>query len=114
MSPAVLPAYGLKEESSKVESISTGLINHTWKVVSSGKEYILQRLNHIIFEKPGYIAHNIKLIADYLKHNHPEYCFIAPVTSKDGHEMIYLKDEGFFRLFPFVPQSHTIDVVETP
>jgi len=28
--------------------------------------------------------------------------------------MIYLKDEGFFRLFPFVAGSHSKDVAETP
>jgi Ser/Thr protein kinase RdoA (MazF antagonist) len=54
------------------------------------------------------------LIADYLQKHHPGYSFVAPLTSSKGDEMIYLKDEGFFRLFPFVADSHSKDVVETP
>lgn len=114
MSQSVLPAYGLNEESLKVESFGSGLINRTWKVTTTDKEYILQKLNHAVFEKPDNIAHNIRLIADYLQHHHPQYAFVAPLTSSKGDEMIYLKDEGFFRLFPFVSDSHSKDVVETP
>jgi Ser/Thr protein kinase RdoA (MazF antagonist) len=113
MSQSVLPAYGLNEESLKVESFGSGLINRTWKVTTKDKEYILQKLNHTVFEKPGSIAHNIRLIANYLQQHHPDYSFVAPLTSSEGDEMIYLKNEGFFRLFPFVADSHSKDVVET-
>jgi Ser/Thr protein kinase RdoA (MazF antagonist) len=114
MSQSVLPAYGLNEKSLKLESFGSGLINRTWKVTTTDKEYILQKLNHSVFEKPDSIAHNIRLIADYLQKHHPGYSFVAPLTSSKGDEMIYLKDEGFFRLFPFVADSHSKDVVETP
>ena len=114
MSPSALPAYGIEQELSHIELIGSGLINHTWKVICADKAYILQRVNNTVFEEPEHIAHNIKLVAGFLKTYHPEYLFVAPVISNAGDEMIYLKDEGFFRLFPFVPNSHTIDVVESP
>ncbi len=114
MTPSVLPAYGLKEESLKLEAFGSGLINNTWKVITPEKEYILQRVNHNVFKEPGDIANNIRLIAEYLKQHHPEYNFVAPITSSDGEGMIYQKGEGFFRMFPFVPGSHSKDVAETP
>src|SRR5687767_7288359 len=102
MLQTVLPAYGLKDESLKVEAFGSGLINHTWKITASGKAYILQRVNNSVFKEPGNIANNISLIATHLKETHPDYRFIAPLATSGGEEMMYQLNEGFFRLFPFV------------
>jgi len=114
MSQSILPAYGLEEKSPVVEAFGSGLINNTWKIIASGNEYILQRVNHAVFKEPEDIANNIRLIGAYLRENHPDYKFISPVTTSSGDEMIYLKEEGYFRMFPFVAGSHSKDVVETP
>lgn len=114
MAQSVLPAYGLQEESLMMETFGSGLINRTWKITTPDNRYILQRVNHVVFPNPDSIAHNIRLIAGYLKEHHPDYCFIAPLASSDGSEMVYVKDEGFFRLFPFVEGSHSKDVVDSP
>lgn len=114
MLQSVLPAYGLKEESLVVEAFGSGLINHTWKVTAPDGAYILQKVNHHVFENPTRIAHNIKLIAGYLEQHHPEYHFVAPLLSGSGDAMVHKKGEGFYRMFPFVPGSHSKDVVETP
>lgn len=111
----VLPAYGLEEKSLVLESFGTGLINITWKITTApGNEYILQRVNHAVFKEPTDIANNIRLIGAYLRENHPEYKFISPLASRGGDEMVYMGQEGYFRMFPFVPGSHSKDVVETP
>jgi Ser/Thr protein kinase RdoA (MazF antagonist) len=114
MLQTVLQTYGFQKDSLRIAPFGNGLINHTWKVTAANSEYILQRINHTIFKKPGRIEHNIKLIADYLKLHHPEYKFVVPVTTFDGNQMIYLKSEGYFRLFPFVEGSHSKEVVEAP
>jgi Ser/Thr protein kinase RdoA (MazF antagonist) len=114
MLQSVLPAYGLKEKSLALEAFGSGLINHTWKVTTPDSAYILQKVNGNVFENPENIAHNIKLIAAYLRQHHPHYHFVAPLRSGNGEEMIHAKGEGFFRMFPFVPGSHSKDVVETP
>src|SRR5688572_10999481 len=113
MPRSVLSAYGI-DGRSLVETFGSGLINNTWKVIAAGHEYILQRVNHAVFKEPHDIANNISLVGDYLKRNHPEYKFIAPVPTPKGDEMIYISGEGYFRLFPFVAGSHSKDVVETP
>lgn len=109
----VLAAYGLTGETVKVESFGKGLINHTWKVTSANSVFILQKVNDYVFKKPIDITNNIKLLADYLKQNHPAYLFIAPVTALDGITLVYIKEQGYFRMFPFVEHSITHEVVET-
>jgi Ser/Thr protein kinase RdoA (MazF antagonist) len=109
---SVLSAFGLKEDS-KVELFGSGLINSTWKITAANEEYILQRVNHRVFEEPGNIAHNIKMIADYLKLHHPEYRFVSPLVSKQGEVMFYQNGEGYFRLFPYVKGSHSKSVAST-
>jgi Ser/Thr protein kinase RdoA (MazF antagonist) len=110
----VLSAYGFKEQEAIIEVFGTGLINNTWEVTLPGKAYILQRVNDAVFKHPQDIAGNIRLMADYLARHHPEYKFVAPVVSKEGDEMIFIKGEGFFRLFPFVTGSHSKDIARTP
>ncbi|MBA3674888.1 MAG: aminoglycoside phosphotransferase family protein, partial [Chitinophagaceae bacterium] len=93
-----------------VRPFGNGLINNTWIVENSkgGKEFILQKINQNIFKSPQDIAFNIRLVADHLQHNHPDYLFTGPMQSVDGKDLIKSKEE-YFRLFPFVKNSHTID-----
>ena len=111
----VLEAYNFKREQYIIEPFGTGLINHTWKVSSNhtNEVYILQRINTAVFKRPEYIASNIDNIADYLQKNYPNYHFIAPLktTANSG---LYSDEEGYFRVFPFLKNSYSIDVVNTP
>ncbi len=109
----LLAEYGLEIQNSKIEPIENGLINSTWRVVSGGQEFILQKVNHSVFRKPQAIAYNTRLIADYLLKHAPDYLFISPIKTKRGEEMVHI-DGGFFRLFPFVKNSHTIHFAEYP
>jgi Ser/Thr protein kinase RdoA (MazF antagonist) len=114
MIQTVLSAYGLEDSETEIQSFGKGLINHTWKITSSGKEYILQRINDNVFKQPMHIAANIKLVKDHLARHHPSYLFVAPLLSKDGNEMFFIEGQGYFRLFPFIKGSHSKEVVETP
>jgi Ser/Thr protein kinase RdoA (MazF antagonist) len=113
MLQSVLPAYGLSEDAVTVESFGSGIINGTWKVTTPHDLFILQRINNEVFKNPETIACNIRLIDEYLKQHHPDYYFVGPISSRNGDEMVYFEEEGFFRLFPFVTNSHSKDVVET-
>jgi Ser/Thr protein kinase RdoA (MazF antagonist) len=113
MQSEILKLYGFTDDSLVIKSFGSGLINHTWKVTYKGDDYILQRINDNVFKHPAYITNNISLIAEHLKKHFPEYLFVAPVKTIAGEEMVYLKDDGYFRMFPFVKGSHAKDVVET-
>lgn len=108
----ILTAFGLT--GAKPETFGTGLINHTWKIYATGKNYILQKINDNVFKQPQDIAYNSRLIANYLKEKHPGYLFVAPVIANDGRDVMYYEGKGWFRLIPFVENSYTFDVVQTP
>jgi Ser/Thr protein kinase RdoA (MazF antagonist) len=109
----VLAAFGLPADS-VVETITSGIINSTWKVHANGTDYILQRVNDHVFANPKDIHHNIAVIAGFLKKNYQRYLFPAPIQSLEGSDLVYIASKGYYRAFPFIGGTHTIDVVETP
>lgn len=111
MLPAILSAYGLKEELLEITSFGAGLINHTWRIKGPGQDFILQRVNDDVFKHPEDIEENIRLIGSYLAEHHPGYLFVAPVKTTDKREMVQSPGNGYFRIFPFVKDSHTVTVV---
>lgn len=109
----VLQQYGFSENDCSIQPLGNGLINRTWLLVSAGKKYVLQKINHAIFRLPADIAYNIRLLADHLKQAHPDYLFVSPIRTLSGDDLVKASN-GYFRLFPFINNSHTIDVVEKP
>ena len=110
----IFSAYNLSPEAFDILPFGNGLINKTWRIKNSQEDYILQKINDTIFKHPKAIASNIKLLADYLAFTHPGYLFIQPVKTKVNTYMAFIEGEGYFRLFPYVKNSHTIDAAELP
>lgn len=111
---SVLQAYGLQHDKLKIMAFGSGLINNTWRIKNAGSDYILQRINSNIFKHPYKIAYNIHIISAYLRKHFPDYLFVVPVKTISGKEIVFDKKNGYFRMFPFVPFSHTINVVQSP
>jgi Ser/Thr protein kinase RdoA (MazF antagonist) len=110
----VFAAYGLNDVPHRAEPIGSGLIHRTWKVTAGKQEYILQSVNDSVFKTPEDISWNIKEIGSYLQLHHPDYLFVEPITAPNRETLIKISGEGVFRLFPFVKNSRTLDVVQTP
>jgi len=111
----ILFQFGLTEENIQVLPVDSGLINTTWKIADKqgSPKYILQKINQQIFKQPEDIAFNIRLIDNYLKSHFPDYLFVSPVISVAGKELVET-DNMFYRMFPYITASYTIDVVEKP
>jgi Ser/Thr protein kinase RdoA (MazF antagonist) len=107
----ILDGFGLINYS--VTPFGNGLINTTWLVETPAEKFILQKINKNIFKSPEDIAFNIRLINDHLLQHHPGYLFTTPLKNKEKNDL-EKTDEGYFRLFSFVKNSHTINVVQTP
>lgn len=108
----ILHAYGFINDV-EVQPFGTGLINHTWTINNGQNKLILQRINHQVFKSPADIAANIRMIGNYLAKHHPQYLFVTPEKTLQQEDIVYVTKEGYFRLFPFVKGSHTIDVVNS-
>ena len=77
-------------------------------------QLILQRVNDHVFKTPSDIASNIERIDKYLDTNSPGYLFVAPIKSALNESLIFVPEHGYYRLFPFVRGSHTLNVVTSP
>lgn len=110
----ILGVYGIDPQKSRVESLTSGLINNTWKVSQGKSEYIVQRINHNVFKKPFEVAANIRMIDSYLKEHSPSYLFVSPVANLEGDDIYHEESLGYFRVFPYISGSHTINSVSDP
>lgn len=111
----VIEEFNLQPGNFIIAESGQGLINKTWKVEDKigGKKFILQCINEKIFHNPLDIAFNIRLIGDHLTSKHSNYLFTHPIKSRKGTDVIKY-DDGWYRLFPFIAGSHTVDTVDTP
>jgi Ser/Thr protein kinase RdoA (MazF antagonist) len=113
---SILTHYGLNPDNYSVQAFGSGLINRTWTICTPAQHpcYILQQLNTSIFKHPEDIALNIRNIGTYLKQHYPDYLFSAALPTLSGEELYIDDNRQYYRLFPFIPQSHSIEVVHTP
>jgi hypothetical protein len=96
----ILESYGIEVSAINYDTISSGLINKTWKITGANN-YILQQLNHHVFLRPYEVDENIKRIGYYLAERQPEYLYVNPLPNRFGQtrliEMIVFT--GFFHSF---------------
>lgn len=111
MEEKILRAFFNDDVNFETEPFGSGLINTTWRVTIGNDSYILQKINQDVFKHPLNIAENVRQIANYLQQHHPSYLFVEPIRTKWNEDLAYTASEGYFRLTPFVPNSHSIDVV---
>lgn len=106
----ILNIYGLDHHKANVQQFGDGLINHTWKVNTPEKNYILQKVNDDVFKQPGDIDQNFSLLRDHLQKENPDYLFVSPVVATNGATLIHIEN-GYYRLFPFVEGSVSVNVL---
>ena len=110
MFESILSIYGLDPDKADVQPFGDGLINHTWKVRTGKKSYILQKVNDKVFKNPVDIDKNLSLLSKYLSREDPEYLFVSPVVASNGESLIHA-DTGYFRLFPFIAESTALNAL---
>jgi len=111
---SILPLYGLDESEYSVKPFGNGLINHTWKIISAGREFLLQRINGEVFKSPADIMDNCRLLDTYFKTNHPHYLFVAPLLTTNLRNYVIDAENNYYRLFPFIRNSYTINTISSP
>jgi Ser/Thr protein kinase RdoA (MazF antagonist) len=112
----ILTHFGLTPANYTVQPFGSGLINHTWKISTPEGQpcFILQKINTAIFKDPSAIATNISNLGSYLQQHYPGYLFAGALPTRAGNFMYVDENRQHFRLFPFIAQSHSLDMVHTP
>lgn len=90
--------------------LSSGLINQTWKIQYGSVSLILQRINQNVFTHPEDIDENLGQILNHFKKNHPDYLIARLHTTINGHSLLHT-DEGYYRVFDYIENSHTTETV---
>lgn len=108
----ILKSFGLNEFENDIQAFGSGLINHTYKLNGNGTAYILQQINTTVFKQPHYIVNNLALVKEYLSENNPGYLFVAPLKTTSGDFMVRSADGKYYRLFPFINGSHTVNFLQ--
>ena len=112
MLSAILEAFGLDSEKYQCDRITSGHINFTYKLTGPN-HFILQRINKNVFKQPQVVANNIRLAANHLATNYPDYLFPSSILSVSKEEMVYDAEGYPWRLFPYISNTFTVDKVET-
>lgn len=107
----ILKNFGLNSAHYQVQPFGPGLINHTYKVSGKGEAYILQQINTNVFKSPQDIADNLSSIQNYLAEYYPDYLFAGPLPSVSGNFLVQSIEGDYYRLFPFIKNSHTVNYV---
>ena len=117
MLDTVVEHYQLSSLNYSALPLGNGLINDTYLITSANKPFVLQRINNHVFQKPWQVTKNADLINQHLlvKKSHGEYplATIGQLLSTDNKSLLQL-NSGFWRAIEFIPNSYSVDIVETP
>lgn len=101
----------------------SGHINDTFKLdfkAEEQKSYILQRINHEIFQNPAQLMENIHGVTSHLRKKiienggDPERETLNVISAKSG-ELFYKDSNGlYWRAYNFIDKASSYDIVEDP
>ncbi len=107
----VLAAFQLLPYSN-IQSLSAGLINHSYEVIlSNNQSYFVQQVNTSIFKQPEWMQENYVLIYQHLSNKGG---FQLPAIVPARKELLYKNGAETWRCFEFLPNTYSPEKVHTP
>ena len=122
--PEILGMFRISGDVADILKYGSGHINSTFHIKMKGegsKDYLLQRVNDYVFKNVPGLINNIKLVTDHLRDklkavagSDPENEVLLLIPTKDGR--FYYKDQenNFWRMYYYIQNTKSYDVVETP
>ena len=90
-------------------SFGGGNINDTYRIefekAGAKETWLLQRLNHHVFQNPEAVMQNIRLVCAHLDHRDYPYRVVAPVAALDGSLLQHDAEGNYWRVFPFLENT---------
>jgi thiamine kinase-like enzyme len=106
----ILDAFGIQNVQS-ISLLGNGLINNTYKVIAEN-EFVLQKINTAVFKNPLAIFHNQQVLENYLQENNIAFEIVPACKTIAGNNFYKNEHNEFYRVSPFIQNSHTKDVVQ--
>lgn len=101
------------------QPISTGNVNSTYKIEAEGANYILQKINKFVFEKPEQVMQNIRRVNRFLENKvlkeggNPNREVLHPVDTLDGTRFLVDDAGNYWRMYDLIEGAVTYDTVES-
>ena len=115
----ILEAFDIKGEVIEVRPLGNGLINDTYRVVTSeGPGYVLQRINNAIFKDVDLLQHNIESVTSYIREKlvaageaDVDRKVLKFVALKDSEKTYWTDGQTYWRMMVFIPDALTYETV---
>lgn len=101
-----------------IEAFGNGHINDTFRISSKEAEapdYLLQRVNHLVFPNVGPMMENIRKVTEHLRqHGDGNYTSMTIIPTRT--DKLFYRDEtgSYWRVFIFLKGLLSYDVAESP
>ena len=106
----------------KVEPLGNGLINDTYKVTTNEADkpdYVLQRINHAIFQDVDLLQHNIEVVTAHIRKKLEDAGTndidrkVLRFIPTDSGKTYYFDGTNYWRMMVFIPRAQTFETVNT-
>lgn len=113
----IIEKFQIKGVVKKALPIEVGHINHTYKILTQYQQetfaYVLQKINTQIFKEPVGLMENIEKVGIHLQQNNYPKDILFPIQSLDKQSFFKDNQNKYWRIFPFIENTETINEVET-
>jgi len=105
----ILREFAIDDGQYDFKPLTSGLINDTFLVSTAGKpSYVLQRINHVVFENVSGLMANFELAVASLKSD--TYAQINVIQTRKGQTYFsFQKPIGYWRLITYLADTRTFD-----
>lgn len=103
----------------KPSAYGNGHINDTY-IVHSSPDYILQRINKNVFTNPPAVMENIMGVTEFLRKKieaeggNPDRETLTLIYTTDGKPYYHHTDGEYYRVYKFIENAKSYDIVEHP
>jgi len=109
----ILKQFGISGAGISLETLTQGYINDTFRVhTPKGDGFVLQRINPVVFPKPGVLMANLEVVLPLLRA--PGYRGLQLRQNTDGKTFIKDGTGGLWRVFHYIPDSASFPRAESP
>lgn len=97
-----------------------GHINSTFLLETTAEKYILQKINNTVFSSPEELMDNVVMVTEFLKEKieaaggDSKRETLTVVYAKDGKSYIKTEDGDYYRVYLFIDDAISYQVVENP
>ena len=121
---AIVAQFNIQGQVATIQPHGSGHIHDTFRVTNAQADspaYLLQRVNHHVFKNVPALMENIQVVTNHLRKKlralpnaNPEKEVLTLIPTQSGQFYYTDADGNYWRLYYFLENTRTYDIVETP